>query len=54
MDTMQVFILDLGWIFFIAWGMVLVTVGAIAFGRDLFPFASRPGYEPEALSVQGD
>jgi hypothetical protein len=54
MDMVQVFILDLGWLFFIAWGMVLATVGAIAFGRDLFPSSSRPPYEPEALSVQGD
>jgi hypothetical protein len=54
MDMVQVFVLDLGWIFFIAWGMVLATVGAIAFGRDLFPSTSRPGYEPDAVSVQGD
>ncbi|MFZ0293627.1 MAG: hypothetical protein WAL52_08485 [Candidatus Sulfotelmatobacter sp.] len=54
MDRVQVFVLDLGWIFFIAWGMVLAAVGAIAFGRDLFPSTSRLGYEPNAASVQGD
>ena len=46
MDIVQAFVLDLGWIFFIAWGTVLAAVGAIAFGRDLFPSTSRRRYEP--------
>jgi hypothetical protein len=54
MDIVQAFVLDLGWIFFIAWGTVLAAVGAIAFGRDLFPSTSRPRYEPEPLSLHGD
>jgi hypothetical protein len=54
MDMVQVFVLDLGWIFFITWGTVLAAVSAIAFGRDLFPSASRPRYEAEPLSLQGD
>jgi hypothetical protein len=53
MDIAQAFILDLGWIFFIAWGTVLVAVSVIAFGRDLFP-ASQSAHEPEPLPVQGD
>jgi hypothetical protein len=53
MDAVQAFVLDLSWIFFIAWGMVLAAVGAITFGRDFFPPASRPAYEPETLSLQG-
>ncbi|MGA7302990.1 MAG: hypothetical protein WBX10_21905 [Candidatus Sulfotelmatobacter sp.] len=54
MDIVQAFVLDLGWIFFIAWGTVLAAVGAIAFGRDLFPSTSRPRYDPERVSLQGD
>jgi len=54
MDLAQVFIFDLGWIFFLAWGMVLVAVSAIAFGRDLFPSFSQPGREPERRSVHGN
>ncbi|MFY9793693.1 MAG: hypothetical protein WA474_10170 [Candidatus Sulfotelmatobacter sp.] len=54
MDMVQAFVLDLGWIFFIAWGTVLAAVGAIAFGRDLLPSTSRRRYEPEPLSLQGD
>jgi hypothetical protein len=52
MDKVQGFILDLGWIFFIAWGAVLAAVSLIAFWQDLFPSTSRPRYEP--LPVQGD
>ncbi len=54
MDKVQAFILDLGWIFFVAWGTVLAAVSLIAFWRDLFPSTSRPRYEPEPLPVQGD
>jgi hypothetical protein len=44
MDLPQSFIFDLGWVFFASWAMVLIVVSAVAFGRDLFPFASqRPG-----------
>jgi hypothetical protein len=41
MDLDQVFIFDLGWVFFAAWGMVLAAVGAIAFGRDLLLLVPR-------------
>ncbi|MFZ0198618.1 MAG: hypothetical protein WB523_22480 [Candidatus Sulfotelmatobacter sp.] len=42
MDLEQVFIFDLGWIFFAAWGLVLTAVSVIAFGRDIV--ASLPGF----------
>jgi hypothetical protein len=51
MDLAEVLIFDLGWIFFAAWGMVLAAVGAIAFGRDLFPPFPQRGREPERRSV---
>jgi hypothetical protein len=41
MDLDQVLIFDLGWVFFAAWGMVLATLGAIAFGRDLLLLVPR-------------
>lgn len=52
MDIAQVFIFDLGWLFFAAWGMVLAAVGAIAFGRDLFPSTVPRGSRSERRSVQ--
>jgi len=54
MDLAEVLIFDLGWIFFSAWAMVLAAVGAIAFGRDLFPPFPQRGREPERRSVQAD
>jgi hypothetical protein len=47
-----VFIFDLGWVFFAAWGMVLAAVSAIAFGRDLLPFIARRTPESTHLSSQ--
>jgi hypothetical protein len=41
MDMAQVFVFDVGWAFFAAWGMVLAAVSVIAFGRDLFPFTQQ-------------
>jgi hypothetical protein len=54
MDLAQVFIFifDLGWVFFVAWGMVLAAVSAIAFGRDLLPFTARRRPESTHLSSQ--
>lgn len=37
MDS-QLLILDMGWVFFAAWGMVLLALGAMAFGRELLSF----------------
>jgi len=46
MDIAQVFIFDLGWVFFAAWGMALAAVSAVAFGRDLLPFIPRATHKP--------
>jgi hypothetical protein len=35
MEFAQVFILDLGWAFFAAWGTALTAVTLVAFGRDI-------------------
>jgi hypothetical protein len=43
MDLAQLFIVDLGWVFFAAWAAVLTTVAAIAFGRDILPFGTSKG-----------
>jgi hypothetical protein len=37
------YLLDAGWFFFAAWGMIVLLVGFAAFGRDLFP--SEPGID---------
>jgi hypothetical protein len=39
MDMVEVFIFDIGWIFFAAWGMALAALSVIAFGRDILPAA---------------
>ena len=41
MDMVEVFIFDVGWIFFAAWGMALAAVSVIAFGRDIRAFTER-------------
>ncbi len=40
MDTAQVFIFDLGWLFFAAWGTILAAVSVIAFGPDILASAT--------------
>jgi hypothetical protein len=40
MDLAQLFIEDLGWVFFAAWAAVLTTVAVITFGRDILPFGA--------------
>jgi hypothetical protein len=47
METLQVFIFDVGWIFFAAWGMALAALSVIAFGRDILPVAQRVTVEEE-------
>jgi hypothetical protein len=37
MDMVEVFIFDVGWVFFAAWGMALAALSVIAFGRDILP-----------------
>jgi hypothetical protein len=39
MDMVELFIFDIGWIFFAAWGMALAALSVIAFGRDILPAA---------------
>jgi hypothetical protein len=41
METLQVFIFDVGWIFFAAWGMALAALSVIAFGRDIRSYSAR-------------
>jgi hypothetical protein len=48
MDLAQVFIFDLGWLFFAAWGTVLAAVSVVAFGRDIFASASQENGEKKA------
>jgi hypothetical protein len=38
------YIFEVGWAFFAAWGMVLLAMSVVAFGRDLNPLPKRnPG-----------
>lgn len=37
MDVAQAFLFDAGWIFFATWGVVLIALGIVAFGRDILP-----------------
>jgi hypothetical protein len=41
MDLEPVFIFDVGWLFFAAWGVILAAVSVIAFGRDIVPALPR-------------
>lgn len=47
MDLAQVFIFDVGWVFFAAWGMVLAAVSMIAFGQDILAFTKRATVKKE-------
>jgi hypothetical protein len=40
MTGSESYVLDAGWLFFAAWSLVVVTVSAIAFGKDLFADSS--------------
>jgi hypothetical protein len=51
-DLAQVFIFDIGWVFFATWGMVLAAVSVVAFGRDILPFAQRAAVEVEKERLQ--
>jgi hypothetical protein len=42
MDSAQLFLFDLGWFFFAAWGMVIAAVSFVAFKADLAEIVSRP------------
>ena len=47
MDMVEVFIFDVGWVFFAAWGMVLAAISVIAFGRDIRAVTQRTTGERE-------
>jgi len=47
MDLAQGLILDVGWIFLIAWGAVLAAVSLAAFGKDILRFVPRATHLPE-------
>jgi hypothetical protein len=47
MELDQVFIFEIGWAFFAAWGIVLAAISVVAFGRDLLPVMRRPAHERE-------
>jgi hypothetical protein len=50
-DLAQVFIFVAGWVFFAAWGLALVVVNVVAFGRDLL--SSTEEAEPAARKIAG-
>jgi hypothetical protein len=35
MDSAQIFVFDLGWLFFAAWGTILTALSVVAFGHDI-------------------
>jgi hypothetical protein len=41
MDLAQVFIFDLGWIFFAAWSLVLAALSVVAFRHDILQSTDR-------------
>jgi len=45
MDMVPVFIFDVGWVFFAAWGMALAALSVVAFGRDILRGAQRATVE---------
>jgi hypothetical protein len=45
MEVTETILLDAGWFFFAAWGMVLMAVSVVAFGRDLLGIADPADQE---------
>jgi hypothetical protein len=41
MDFAQVFVFDLGWVFFAIWGMLITAVSLIAFRSDIAELVSH-------------
>jgi hypothetical protein len=35
MESAQMLVFDLGWLFFAAWGTILTALGVFAFGHDI-------------------
>ena len=48
MEMAEVIILDAGWLFFAAWGMVLMAVSVMAFGREIL------GVDRETVGCEND
>jgi hypothetical protein len=53
MELARVFIFDVGWVFFAAWGMVLAAVSGVAFGRDILAFIERTSSKKERPLADG-
>jgi hypothetical protein len=51
MDMAQVFIFDVGWVFFATWGMVLAAVSVIAFGQDIIPSTANKPVHGETVGL---
>jgi hypothetical protein len=50
-DLAQVFIFVAGWIFFAAWGLALVVVSVVAFGRDIFAATSLQPAQNDSVGI---
>jgi len=46
------YLLDAGWLFFVAWSVVVGAVSIAAFGRDLIPFRSTIKHVQEPTKTQ--
>jgi hypothetical protein len=47
------YLIDAGWFFFAAWGVIVLLVSWAAFGPDLFPSASRIDAPQKTKAVPG-
>jgi hypothetical protein len=47
------YLLDAGWLFFAAWGVVVLLVSWSAFGHDIFPSAHRMDLPPQSKAQTG-
>lgn len=46
------YLIDAGWLFFAAWGVVVLFVSWAAFGHDLFPVTSQTGATPKPTPLR--
>jgi hypothetical protein len=51
MEMAEAFIFNAGWLFFVAWGLVLAAISVIAFGRDLLGAEPRQSGENKPLQI---
>ena len=54
MLKMDSYLLDVGWLFFAAWSVVLAVVGVAVFGHDLIPFRERAESAPDIHASHAD